>query len=194
MTRMALHIKQVILDRDGVLNRERTDGGYVCDWSQWHWLPGAIEGLAMLGAAGIRLSIATNQSCVGRGLISRADLDALHARVLDEAGRQGVVIADMLVCPHAPDRGCGCRKPAPGLLRKAIKASGARWNEVIAVGDDLRDLQAAQAANLRAVLVRTGKGRATEAAAARPIIAFDNLRAFAQALVSDSLPCESTPA
>ena len=66
---MARHTRHVILDRDGVLNVERSDGGWVSDWSEWLWSPGAQEGLRMLGSAGIRISIATNQSGVGRGLI-----------------------------------------------------------------------------------------------------------------------------
>lgn len=192
MSRMAPRIKHVILDRDGVLNVERGDGGYVCDWAQWRWIPGAVEGLAMLSAAGIGLSIATNQSCVGRGLISRADLDSLHARMLDEAGRESGVIGGIFVCPHPPGSGCVCRKPAPGLLLKAIEASGVLPGEIIAIGDDLRDLQAAQAANIRAALVRTGKGCRTEASIKSGVAVFDDLREFAKAVLSNSISFERT--
>lgn len=192
MSRMAAHIKHVILDRDGVLNVEQPDGGYVCEWSQWHWIPGAIEGLAMLSLEGVGISVATNQSCVGRGLISRADLDAIHARMLEDASQQGGVINDVFVCTHAPDSGCACRKPAPGLLLEAIEASHVLPNEIVAVGDDLRDVQAAQAANIRATLVRTGKGRLTEASLNGGVAIFDDLRELAKAVISNSISFERT--
>lgn len=178
-------IQHVILDRDGVLNVERGNGDHVCDWSQWRWIPGAIEGLAMLGSAGIRISIATNQSGIGRGLIARADLDAIHARMTEEAAREGCAIHHVSVCPHLPDSGCGCRKPAPGLLIEAIEASRLPKRATVAVGDDLRDLEAAWAAGLSAALVRTGKGWLTEAAVAGlGVPVFDDLRQFAVAMRS----------
>ncbi len=188
-------IRHVILDRDGVLNAEPPDGGYVTDSTQWQWLPGALEGLGMLGAAGAHLSIATNQAGVGRGLITREALDAVHRRMLDEAAQAGAVIQQVFVCPHAPDDGCACRKPAPGLLLSAIEAAGIPASATVVVGDDLRDLEAARAAGVAAVLVRTGKGRPAEAAAARAgVPVFDDLRAFASALVTPSrLALEGTP-
>lgn len=192
MSRMVPRIKHVILDRDGVLNVERFDGGYVCDWSQWRWMPGAIEALAMFSTGGVGLSVVTNQSCVGRGFLSRARLDAIHARMLEEARRGGGVIGGIFVCPHAPSSGCTCRKPAPGLMLEAVEASGVSPSETVAVGDDLRDLQAAQAANIAAALVRTGKGRAAEATIAGGIATFDDLREFAQAVLSNSISLERT--
>lgn len=192
MPRPARH---VILDRDGVLNVERCDGGYIEDWSQWRWIPGALEGLAMLSAAGVHLSIATNQAGVGRGLMTREALDAIHRRMLDEAARAGAAIRQVFVCPHAPDDGCACRKPAPGMLLGAIGAAGISASKTTVVGDDLRDLEAARAAGVAAVLVRTGKGRLAEAAAMRAgVPVFDDLRAFASAFIAPSrLAFEGTP-
>lgn len=186
-------IRHVILDRDGVLNAEPRDGAYVTDWADWRWLPGALESLGLLHAQHVRVSVATNQSCVGRGVLAREQLDAIHARMLDEAAQAGGAIDQLFVCPHAPASGCGCRKPAPGLLREAVEAAGIPRRATIAVGDDLRDLQAAEAAGIPAVLVRTGKGAATEAAMdATDVPVFDDLRAFTSALLSDSTaPVES---
>lgn len=186
---MFSHIKHVILDRDGVLNVERSDGGYVLDWSQWQWVPRALAGLGMLSSAGVRISVVTNQSGVDRGLVARADLDATHARMTEEAARQGGVINHVFVCPHLPNSGCGCRKPAPGLLLEAIEVSRVPQRATILVGDDLRDLEAAWAANVSAALVRTGKGRLTEAVvAALGVPVFDDLRDFAAATLSNSRP------
>lgn len=178
--------QHVILDRDGVLNVECSDGGHVGDWSQWRWIPGALEGLGMLTSAGVYISVATNQSGVGRGFMTRAELDAIHGRMIEEAARHGGVINHVFVCPHLPNTGCGCRKPAPGLLLKAIEASRLPPVTTVVVGDDLRDLEAARAAGLSAVVVRTGKGRQTEAAVARlDVPVFDDLREFAAAVMAN---------
>jgi D-sedoheptulose 7-phosphate isomerase len=181
-------IRHVILDRDGVLNVEQSDGGWVSDWSQWRWLPGAIDGLRVLSAARIRISIATNQSGVGRGLVDRANVDAVHARMVDDAARGGATIHEVFVCPHGPDDACDCRKPESGLFVKAISASGVHASQTIALGDDLRDLRAAWSAGVTAALVRTGKGHLTEAIAGQQVPTYDDLRDFARAIVADSVP------
>jgi D-sedoheptulose 7-phosphate isomerase len=185
---MAPRTRHVILDRDGVLNVEHSDGGWVSDWSEWLWSPGAQEGLRMLSSAGIRISIATNQSGIGRGLIDRSNVDAVHARLVEEAARVGATIDRVWVCPHQPGDACQCRKPLPGLFLSAIEASGVSADETIAVGDDLRDLQAAWRAGVTAALLRTGKGRLSEADVSSPDVpVFDDLRDFAGAVLSDSI-------
>ena len=186
---MATPARHVIVDRDGVLNVEPPGGGFVVDWSQWQWIPGAIEGLRMLGALGTSISVATNQSCIGRGLVGRDGIDTIHARMIEEARREGAVINRVFVCPHAPDAACNCRKPAAGMFMAAMAATEIPAAATIAVGDALRDVQAAHAAGIRAVLVRTGKGRQSEAAlSCATVPVFDDLRAFAAALRSHYLP------
>lgn len=185
---MDARIRHVVLDRDGVLNAEPHDGGYVTDWSQWRWLPGALESLALLHSRGLCISVATNQSCVGRGLLARDRLDTMHARMLQEAAEAGGVIDHVFVCPHSPASNCGCRKPAPGLLRDAVEATGIAPRETIVLGDDLRDLEAASAAGMPAALVRTGKGASTEASiTGHTVPVFDGIREFTTALLSDSI-------
>jgi len=174
----------VILDRDGVLNVEAADGGYVQSPAQWQWLPGALDALRRLAGAGVRVSVATNQSGVGRGLVTAADVASVNARMQAEAAAAGGSIAAVFVCPHAPDAGCDCRKPAPGLLLAAVSISGVTPQRTMVVGDDLRDLDAAAAAGLDCVLVRTGKGGRCEAqATARGVAAYDDLAAFAAAVL-----------
>ena len=155
-------IRHVILDRDGVLNREADGAGCVADPSQFQWLPGALEGLAILRRAGVHLSVATNQSAVGRGLISLEQLAAVHERMQSDASAHGGALDTVLFCPHAPEEECACRKPAPGLIQAAITRSGISAAESIVVGDDRRDLEAASRAGVAAALVRSGKGRQTE--------------------------------
>lgn len=178
-------LRHLILDRDGVLNREAPDGGYVTSSDAWEWLPGAREALALMTRAGLIISVATNQSAVGRGLMTLADLDAVHERMIREAEIAGARIHAVYYCPHAPEAGCSCRKPAPGLIEQAIAASGVPAAETLVVGDDLRDLQAAEAAGVPAALVRTGKGRgAAERMGSRAVPIFDDLHALGLALVA----------
>lgn len=182
MNGMLAQIRHVILDRDGVLNVERAECCQIRGWSQWQWIAGARDGLALLKRAGVQVSVATNQSGIGRGVVTRAEVDAVHACMLDEVAKAGGWIDRVLVCPHAPDEGCGCRKPAPGLLLEAVRASGVPVSATLVIGDDLRDLQAARAADINAVLVRTGKGRITERTVARDRVEiFDDLHTFAGA-------------
>lgn len=181
--------RHLILDRDGVLNREAPDDGYVTSASAWEWLPGAREALALMTRAGLIISIATNQSGVGRGLMTRADLDAVHERMIREAGIAGARIHAVYYCPHAPGAGCRCRKPAPGLIEQALAASGVPAAETLVVGDDLRDLEAAEAAGVPAALVLTGKGgRAAQRLGSKTVPIFDDLRALSLALVEKQEP------
>jgi D-glycero-D-manno-heptose 1,7-bisphosphate phosphatase len=182
-------LRHVILDRDGVLNREADGGSYVREPSEFHWLPGALEGLAVLRRAGLRLTVVTNQSGVGRGLMSLEQLAAVHARMQQEASARGAALDAVLFCPHAPEADCSCRKPAPGLIREAIARSGIAAANSVVVGDDGRDLEAAARAGVAAALIRTGKGRRTEARLADDgVPAYDDLLQLAHAIVGAAAP------
>ena len=177
--------RHVILDRDGVLNYEAPEGGYVREPSQFRWLPGALAGLALLRRAGLRLSVATNQAGVGRGFMSLAQLAAVHERMQTEAAAHGGALDAVLYCPHAPEEQCACRKPAPGLIQAAVARSGIAASDSIVVGDDGRDLEAAQRAGVAAALVRTGKGRQTEALLGNAAVpAYDDLHELARAILA----------
>ena len=181
-------VRHLILDRDGTLNHE-APGGYVRSPAEWRWLPGALSALARFRAASLRVSVATNQSGVGRGLMSAEDLEHVHQQMLTQAA---AAIHAVFVCPHAPKNGCLCRKPRPGLIEQAVAASGIDPAATLLVGDAARDLQAAQAAGVTAWLVRTGKGRATERELALGLLpnidaarvrVFDDLRAVADGML-----------
>jgi D-glycero-D-manno-heptose 1,7-bisphosphate phosphatase len=178
-------LRHVILDRDGVLNYEAPEGSYVREPAEFRWLPGALEGLALLRRAGLRLSVATNQAGVGRGVMSLAQLAAVHDRMQAEAAAHGGALDAVLYCPHAPEQQCSCRKPAPGLIQEAVARSGIAASDTIVVGDDRRDLEAAERAGVRAVLVRTGKGQRTEELlGAGAVPAYDDLRDLARAILA----------
>jgi len=181
-----MRYKHVILDRDGVLNYEAHDNGYVRTPEEFFWLPGALEGLAQLRRAGVYLSVATNQSGVGRGLMTLAQLEAVHDRMRAEAARHAAALDAVLFCPHAPHEQCACRKPAPGLIQLAVAQSGIAAMESLVVGDDHRDLEAAARAGVQAALVRTGKGRRTEASRqGLPIPTYDDLPQLARAILGE---------
>ena len=155
-------MRLVLLDRDGVLNEDRpqsvrTPGDLVL-------LPRAAEAVARLNRAGIRVAIVTNQSIVGQGIIDNAMLDRIHDRLRDDLAREGARVDAIFVAPDAPDAPTARRKPGGAMLGEAIARFGATAAATPMIGDSLRDLEAAAAIGCRRVLVRTGKGSATQAA------------------------------
>jgi D-glycero-D-manno-heptose 1,7-bisphosphate phosphatase len=150
----------VLLDRDGVINRMRPD--YVKSWEELEILPGAIEALARLTQAGCKLVVLTNQSAIGRGLLDRQQVDEIHRRLEALVERAGGRIEAFLLCPHTPQDGCACRKPAPGLLLRARDELGVDLGRAVLVGDQLSDVEAARAAGCRAILVDPDGDRAQE--------------------------------
>jgi len=150
-------IRHVVLDRDGVLNHE-PDAGWVTRVEDWRWERGAVEALDQLAARRTRLSVVTNQSGIGRGLVDASDVARLHEWLAEVLGERGVDLVGIFVCPHAPEEGCPCWKPAPGLVRAAVAMSGVDASATALVGDDERDLRAADAAGVLPLLVATGKG------------------------------------
>ncbi|OLE24341.1 MAG: haloacid dehalogenase [Actinobacteria bacterium 13_1_20CM_3_71_11] len=155
----------VLFDRDGTLVR---DVPYNGDPDQVEAMPGAREALDRLRSQGLRLGVVTNQSGVARGLLTSAQVDAVNARVEELLGPFDV----WQVCPHAEDAGCGCRKPAPGMIHAAARALGTDPTRCVVVGDIGRDIVAAGAAGALAVLVPTGVTLPAEVAAA-PVVAPD---------------------
>ncbi|XKE45561.1 D-glycero-beta-D-manno-heptose 1,7-bisphosphate 7-phosphatase [Halomonas organivorans] len=152
--------KLVILDRDGVINRDSDD--YVKSLDEWTPYPQAIDAIARMSRAGWTIAVATNQSGIARGYYDEATLAAMHDWLDTLVREAGGEIARIVHCPHGPDDGCECRKPLPGLLERLRDELGLTSLEGSwMVGDSLRDLQAGLAVGCRPVLVRTGKGERT---------------------------------
>jgi D-glycero-D-manno-heptose 1,7-bisphosphate phosphatase len=149
----SLHI--AFVDRDGVINVERP--GYVRTWEQFEFLPHALEGLALLARNSWRVVVITNQSAVNRGFLSADALTALHRRMAGAVAACGGEIAAIYACPHRPDEGCGCRKPSPGLLLAAARDFNISLSDVVFVGDQTTDLDAARRAGCRSILVTSGE-------------------------------------
>jgi len=152
---MNTHMKLVILDRDGTINRASDE--FVKSPEEWLPLAGSLEAISRLNHAGFHVVLATNQSGLGRGLFDMAALNAVHSHMVKTLATAGGRIDAIFYCPHAPDEGCNCRKPAPGLLHQIQERYGIDLKGVPYVGDSLRDMQAAHAAGCAPHLVLTGR-------------------------------------
>ncbi len=149
----------IILDRDGVINED--SDAFIKSPTEWTPVRGSLEAIARLHRAGWRVVVATNQSGIARGLFDMDTLarihETMHSRVIESGG----LIDAVFFCPHGPDDGCSCRKPLPGMFHDIASRMHTGLCGVPAIGDSLRDIQAAQAAGATPLLVKTGKGSAT---------------------------------
>lgn len=176
----------IILDRDGVINRDSSD--FVTSVAEWIPLEGSIGAIAALSREGYTVAVASNQSGLARGLFDRNALRAMHRKLRKLVSAEGGRIDRIVICPHGPGDGCSCRKPEPGLLYRLARHYRSSLAGVPVIGDSLRDLQAAERAGARPILVRTGNGRATERALKGKLAAtevFDNLAAAASSLLQE---------
>ena len=176
----------VILDRDGVINRE--SDAFVKSADEWIPLPGSISAIAELDHAGFTVAVASNQSGLARGLFDRNALRSMHRKLRRLVAAEGGRVDRIVVCPHGPDRGCACRKPRAGLLRRLGRYYGTSLEGVPVIGDSLRDLEAAATSGARPILVRSGNGRKTEARLTGELAStevFDDLASAAAALVRE---------
>ena len=156
--------KAAFLDRDGVINVKAPEGQYVTGWEEVHFFPGVATAIAMLNNAGFRVIVVSNQRCVAKGLVTSAEVEALHKRICRELAGLGAVIDAVYFCPHETAPPCDCRKPAPGMLLAAAKEHridlGASWM----IGDSDADVAAGKNAGCKTVLL----GRRTNSSGSAP--------------------------
>ena len=179
-------LKLIILDRDGVINYDSDQ--YIKSPLEWRPIPGSLEAIARLHREGYKIIVASNQSGVARGLFSLETLNDIHIKMIAEVRRMGGEIDSIFFCPHGPDDGCNCRKPAPGLYEEIAERLQISLSGVYAIGDSERDLIAARAVFASPVLVLTGKGKKTQQNLDKDfsdVPVFDDLRAFTDALLYD---------
>jgi D-glycero-D-manno-heptose 1,7-bisphosphate phosphatase len=186
-------VPAVFVDRDGTLNREVD---YLRRVADLRLLPGTAAAIRALGDAGFAVVVVTNQSGVARGLLTPANLAAIHDTLVRRLARNGARLAGIYACPHHPTAGappfrrrCRCRKPAPGMVFRAARELALDLARSYCVGDGATDLGLAAAIGTRGVLVRTGHGRITEAARdpRHPIAhVAANFRAAAEWIIDDA--------
>ena len=174
----------VVLDRDGVINED--SGEFIKSVAEWRPIRGSLEAIAALNRRGFRVAVVTNQSGVGRGLLTEQTLGAIHARMAAAVRETGGELAGVYYCPHRPDEGCECRKPKTALLRRLEQDLGHSLSGAPFIGDRLSDVDAANAVGARAILVRTGTGGATEKLLGnRSLEVFDDLAAATRQLLAE---------
>ncbi|MCK9990120.1 MAG: D-glycero-D-manno-heptose 1,7-bisphosphate phosphatase [Rugosibacter sp.] len=154
-------MKLIILDRDGVINMDSAQ--FIKSPDEWKPIPGSLAAIARLNQAGYRVVVATNQSGVGRGLFDMDTLNAIHEKMVKSLAQVGGRLDAIFFCPHTSTDNCNCRKPRAGMLHEIAKRLNADLTGVPAVGDALRDLQAAVTVSAKPYLVLTGKGKKTAA-------------------------------
>ncbi|MBA2491559.1 MAG: D-glycero-beta-D-manno-heptose 1,7-bisphosphate 7-phosphatase [Gammaproteobacteria bacterium] len=172
-------MRVIILDRDGVINYDHP--AYIKSPEEWRPIHGSLGAIARFTRGGYRVMIASNQSGLGRGLFDVPALDAIHNEMRARLASLGGRIDAIFYCPHLPSDGCNCRKPEPGLFWQIAALPGVNLMDALAVGDSLRDLQAAASAGVETVLVRTGNGAHTESMGGVPagVRVFDDLAGVA---------------
>jgi len=145
----------VFLDRDGTINEEM---GYINHLSRFRLLPEAAVAIRRLNEAGLPVVVITNQSGAARGYFPPSLVEEVHRHMQDLLAREGARVEAIYVCPHAPDAGCPCRKPQPGLIWQAAEDLGLDLSRSHLVGDRYMDIQTAANAGVQGILVLTGYG------------------------------------
>ena len=147
----------IFLDRDGVINENRPD--HVKSWDEFEFLPGALESIRRLSEIGMPIFVVTNQAIINRKLATVDTLNDIHCRMLDAIHQAGGRVEKVYYCPHDSHEGCDCRKPQPGMLKRAAMEFGIDLTRSFIVGDAWTDMEAGFAVGTRSILVMTGRGR-----------------------------------
>ena len=177
-------MKLAILDRDGVINFDSEQ--YIKSPAEWRPIPGSIEAIARLNQNGYRVAVATNQSGIGRGLFDMATLNAINDKMMEMVFRAGGRIDALFFCPHTAAEECSCRKPRTGMLEEIAARFHTDLKGVPAIGDRLKDLEAAEAVGAQPILVLTGKGEKTREEGGMPkkTLVFDDLAEASRHLIA----------
>ena len=147
--------KAAFLDRDGVINRKALEGQYITRWEDFEFLPRVAEAIALLVGAGFSVIVVTNQRCVAKGLLTIAELELIHQRMVEQLAAANAHLTAVYYCPHDNGPPCSCRKPAPGMLFQAAREHRIDLPSSWMVGDSDIDMEAGKSAGCRTVRVLT---------------------------------------
>lgn len=177
-------MKLVILDRDGVINED--SAAFIKSPAEWRPIAGSLEAIVRLKHAGFRVVVASNQSGLARGLLDYDSLFAIHDKMSRMLADLGAHLDGVFFCPHGPDDGCDCRKPAIGLFEDISRRFGGSMAGCPFIGDSRSDLDAAAAAGALPCLVRGDTSRTEVVTDVIPgVRIYDNLAAAADALIQE---------
>ena len=147
----------VFLDRDGVINLDRSD--YIKSWSEFKFISRSIEAIKELTLTGFHSIVITNQSVINRNMVSDQGLEYILTMMKNKVRSGGGLIHDIFFCPHIPEDNCDCRKPKPGLILQAKKKYDINLADAVMIGDSAKDIECARNAGCgKAILVKTGNG------------------------------------
>lgn len=150
-------VRFAVLDRDGTINVERD---HLTDPTELELIPGSADAVRRLrDELDLGVIVVTNQAHVGRGLLPVPRLIAIHERLEELLAAEGARVDAILYCPHAPEDGCACRKPQPGLVLEAADRFGFDPSDTFVVGDHEADVAMGRTIGARTLLVLTGHGR-----------------------------------
>ena len=177
-------MKLIVLDRDGVINHD--SAAFIKTPDEWRPIAGSLNAISRLNQAGFHVIVATNQSGIGRGFFDMAALNAIHDKMHRALAQAGARVDAVFFCPHAADDNCNCRKPKTGMFEDIAHRLNTSLTGVPVVGDSIRDLQAAAAAQAQPLLVLTGNGKKTLRSGALPPATrvYDDLAAAVDTLVA----------
>ncbi|MCR9191738.1 MAG: D-glycero-beta-D-manno-heptose 1,7-bisphosphate 7-phosphatase [Gammaproteobacteria bacterium] len=173
--------KIVILDRDGIINEDSP--AYIKSKEEFVFLPGSIDAIVQLTAAGYRIGVATNQSGIARDLYGEVQLAEIHDKMIAGIALAGGRIDEIMYCPHAPDEHCQCRKPKPGMLLDLARKFDCDARDLVFIGDKITDIQAAEQAGAQAVLVLSTMTKIDEFSTYHHVPVYDSLQQYVHALL-----------
>ncbi len=145
--------KVLLLDRDGTISKKLAPDEYLADWEQFKFVPETVQAMRELAADGFRFIVITNQAGIALGVVEKEEVDRIHEKMTAELGRLGIIILKVYVSPDHRGSASVFRKPKPGLFFQASDEYRFRLNQVLYVGDDIRDCQAAAAAGCGMILL-----------------------------------------
>ncbi len=172
----------MILDRDGVINRDSPD--YVKSPDEWQPYPGSLEAISRLHRNHYRVVVATNQSGISRNLLDLSMLHRIHQKMIAMVNEKGGQIDAVFFCPHRPEDLCSCRKPQPGLLLEASSRLGVSLAGVPFVGDKASDLAAARAVNALPILIQRTRPAGQREARHEEALTYSDLAPFVEDLLA----------
>ena len=175
-------MKLVLLDRDGVINRDSPD--YIKSPDEWQPYPGSLEAISRLHRNHYRVIVATNQSGISRNLLDLSMLHRIHQKMIAMVNEKGGQIDAVFFCPHRPEDLCSCRKPQPGLLLEASSRLGVSLAGVPFVGDKASDLAAARAVNALPILIQRTRPAGQREARHEEALTYSDLAPFVEDLLA----------
>ena len=153
-------MKTLFIDRDGVINKDPggwTRHEYVTELKDFHFLPGAIEALALLNRNRVQVIVVSNQAGINKGFFTKNRLDEITCMMVAEVKKGGGNISEIFYCPHTNEDNCNCRKPKPGMLEAAIRKHSVTARDTYIIGDSEVDVLAGRLAGLNTIFVLSGK-------------------------------------